>query len=248
MKYTRCFVLFFIFTFPTVSSADSIEYYDTWKFEQLEKYKLTWFYNTKIDKESNHPNIAQVNNKKFVVHQGVRPPTINGIYLLEHAEIKRGEDVLDLGTGTGIHAIFAAEKARRVVATDIFGLAVDNARINAQRHGVEKKIDFRTGDLFTPLSNNEKFDVIYFNINYPFKTSDRDRKNLHERFFSQAHKHLKPNGRIYYQTSFIKNFPHIYDMLNRYNFRIMELHMEYTLPHKHEPVFMMLQSNKESKK
>ena len=53
---------------------------------------------------------------------------------------------------------------------------------------------------------------------------------------------MKPNARIYYQTSFIKNIPYIYDMLSRNNFRIMEVRMEHMVSYSHEPLFMMIQS------
>ena len=172
----------------------------------------------------------------------VKPPMMNGVYLLEHSKVNEGDEVLDIGTGSGLHAIFAAEKAKLVIATDIYEPAIENAKINAQRHGVEDKIDFRVGDLFQPINENEKFDVFFININFPSRATDDRRNRLHERLFAEISKYMKPNARIYYQTSYVKNIPHIYYMLDRHNFRIKEMHMVHMPNNDHEPLFLRIQS------
>lgn len=233
-------VLCMIYVVPSWSDTETEDYYKKWEFSHSDKYKLTWYYNTEKDFNANHPNRVSVGDKTFTMRPDVRPPTINGVYLLEYSKVNEGDDVLDVGTGSGIHSIFAAQKANHIVATDIYAPAIENAIANAKMHQVTDKIDFRVGDLLGPLRDDEKFDVVYFNINYPFSVDDKDRQRLHERFFSGIHRHLKPDARIYYQTSFIRNLPDIYEMLTRNGFRIMEMHMEYLLPSKHEPVFFMV--------
>jgi ribosomal protein L11 methyltransferase len=58
----------------------------------------------------------------------------------------RGRCVLDVGTGSGILAIAAGRLgARRVIAVDVESEAVDAARANAERNGVE--VDVRAGSL-----------------------------------------------------------------------------------------------------
>lgn len=234
------FILLAGFVVPVGAMADEEDYYSTWDAKMPGRYQLVWYYKTKLDFHRNQPNEVLVHDKKFVVRPDVRPPTINGVYLLEYAKVNEGEDVLDLGTGTGLHAIFAVEKANRVVATDIYPNAILNARTNAKLHDVEDRIDFRVGDLFKPIKETEKFDVIFININFPFAVGD-DRQRLHDRFFSDVHNYMKPKARIYFQTAFVKNIPQIYEMLAGYNFRIVEMHMEHMPEHKHEPLFLMLQ-------
>jgi SAM-dependent methyltransferase len=56
---------------------------------------------------------------------------------------------IDLGTGSGVHAILAADHCQRVVAVDINPRALEFARFNAALNGVEN-IDFVLGDLFEP--------------------------------------------------------------------------------------------------
>lgn len=218
------------------------EPYATWNFQYPGTHTLVWYYDTRQDYLKNEPNRAVVDDVEFAVTPGVSPPSENSIYLLEYSHVNQGEDVLDIGTGTGLHAIFAAKKAKRIVATDIAPAAIANARFNVQRLGLESKIDLRVGDLFQPLKPGEKFDVIYFNINFPFSTDPSARNALHERLFSEVRPHMKPGARIYYQTSFIKNFPRIYDMLQRHHMRIMEMHMAHLTQYRHEPVIMMIQA------
>lgn len=61
--------------------------------------------------------------------------------------------------------MFAAEKAKKVVATDINPLAVKCAKINAKINSVTEKIDIRHGNLFDPVKN-ERFDLIIFSPPY----------------------------------------------------------------------------------
>jgi tRNA1(Val) A37 N6-methylase TrmN6 len=240
--YTACTIASVGCATSPSTDTDDNESYATWEMPNPGKFKLIWYYTTKDDFIKNNPGRALVGDKQFITSSDVRPPTINSIYLLEHSYINEGDEVLDVGTGCGIHAIFSADKAKRIVATDIYEPAIENAKTNAQLNGVLEKIDFRLGDLFGPIKDDEKFDAIYFNINFPFKHDSKDRTLLHERFFAEVRKYMKPNARIYFQTNFIKNFPYIYDMLNRNRFRIMEMHAKYILSQRHEPVFMMIQS------
>jgi HemK-related putative methylase len=73
--------------------------------------------------------------------------------------------VLDLGTGSGIGAIFAARWAAQVIAVDINPEAVRCARINALLNRLETKIEVRHGNLFAPVAG-ERFDLVLFNPPY----------------------------------------------------------------------------------
>ncbi len=57
---------------------------------------------------------VRANNKFFYVLPDVVAPSIQSIFLLENTTINFGEDVLDIGAGSGIQAIFAAQKANFV--------------------------------------------------------------------------------------------------------------------------------------
>ena len=118
---------------------------------------------------------------------------------LDARQVRADGVVLDLGTGSGVCAIFAAQIAQRVVAVDINPAAVRCAAINARLNHLEHRIEVRHGDLFAPVAG-ERFDLIAFNP--PFlrgaPRSDRDRAwrstDVAERFAAGLRGHLKPGG------------------------------------------------------
>jgi methylase of polypeptide subunit release factors len=113
--------------------------------------------------------------------------------------IGKEAEVLDLGTGSGVCALFAARHARRVVAVDINPAAIRCAGINIQLNRLEHKVELRQGDLFAPVAQ-ERFDVVLFNP--PFllgpPSDDRDRAwrspDIAARFAAELGAHLKPGG------------------------------------------------------
>lgn len=72
---------------------------------------------------------------------------------------------LDLGTGSGVGAVFAARRGWRVTAVDVNPQAVRCARVNALIHGLEDRVETRQGDLFEPV-DGERFDLVIFNPPY----------------------------------------------------------------------------------
>jgi HemK-related putative methylase len=73
-----------------------------------------------------------------------------------------GSRALDLGTGSGVGAVFAARRGHQVVAVDVNPEAVRCVRLNALLNGLEDRIEARRGDLFAPVAG-ETFDLILFN-------------------------------------------------------------------------------------
>ncbi len=107
--------------------------------------------------------------------------------------------VLDLGTGSGVGAIFAARYARCVTATDINPEAARCARINAWMNQVADRVEVLEGDLFAPIGDR-RFDVIAFNPPF-FRGEPRDRldqawrsTDVIERFAAEVRDHLLPAG------------------------------------------------------
>jgi HemK-related putative methylase len=111
-------------------------------------------------------------------------------------------DVLDLGTGSGVCAVFAARHAHRVVAVDINRNAVRCAAANAGLNGLAARIECRHGDLFAPVAG-ERFDVIFFNppflIGAPASERDAAWRSLDvaRRFADELDAHLAPRGCVY---------------------------------------------------
>lgn len=69
---------------------------------------------------------------------------------------------LDMGTGSGVGAVFLARRGWRVAAVDLNPEAVRCARINALLNRVEDRVEVRQGDLFGPVEG-ERFGLILFN-------------------------------------------------------------------------------------
>jgi len=106
---------------------------------------------------------------------------------------------LDMGTGSGIGAVFAARLGYRVTAVDINPDAVRCARINALQHHLEEHIEVRLGDLFEPV-RRERFDVVLFNPPFfrgePRTTLDAAWRSVDvpERFVAGLPAALQPAG------------------------------------------------------
>ncbi len=83
-------------------------------------------------------------------------------YLLSRALLNpEVENTLDMCTGCGLHAIFAAKYSKRVTGVDKNPRAVNFAQFNALLNQVEN-VRFLAGDLYEPV-NGEKFDWIIAN-------------------------------------------------------------------------------------
>jgi len=149
------------------------------------------------------------NDHVFYVFEDVYEPAEDTFLLAENFRVYKNDFVLDMGTGCGILGILAAEKAKAVVAVDTNPYAVSCAKMNAKTNGVERKMGILRGDLFQPIKEGKRFDVILFNA--PYLPSEPEEKktwieqawaggvggrDLIDRFLLEASKYLKVSGRI----------------------------------------------------
>jgi release factor glutamine methyltransferase len=76
--------------------------------------------------------------------------------------------VLDVGTGSGAIALALAHEGRfgAIVATDVSLDALAVAAANAARCGLDGRVEFRSGHVWTPIAAAERFDVIVANPPY----------------------------------------------------------------------------------
>lgn len=114
--------------------------------------------------------IERVSGVDFLVLPGVFNPVVfrTGRYLADYikampavAENNSGErpTALDVGTGCGIHAVFAAKRGYRVDAVDVSPEAIRCARINVFLNRCEDDVSMHVGDLFGPISGKQ-FDLV----------------------------------------------------------------------------------------
>lgn len=104
-----------------------------------------------------------------VFHPGVFWSTPVFISFLQKIDFQ-GKKVLDVGTGSGLLALFAARHGARVTALDINPLAVETARHNAGANGLE--LEVLESDLLEQLPP-QRFDIILVNPPY-FAAAPRD--------------------------------------------------------------------------
>lgn len=107
----------------------------------------------------------------FAVDARVLIPRPETEVLVEEAlaRVKKRESpplrVLDVGTGSGVLAVvLARELEATVVASDVSAGALEVAALNAERHGVRERIDFRCASLIP--DDCEPFDLIVSNPPY----------------------------------------------------------------------------------
>ena len=110
--------------------------------------------------------LESVRGLPLVVWPDVLNPVVfrSGEYFVEIiANLPRTQGrALDMGTGSGVCAIFAAKQGYRVTAVDINPEAVRCAKINCLLNSVESQVDVREGDLFDTV-RGERFDLVMFN-------------------------------------------------------------------------------------
>lgn len=156
---------------------DSVYTIDFYDFEE-EDYQNSWkkyFYTQKISErfvvkptwreyEPQEDELVIEIDPGRAFGTGTHPTTSLCIKLMEE-NIKEGNTVIDVGTGSGILMV-AAEKlgAGKIVGTDIDPMAVEVAEENLLLNKVDmEKAKAYAGDLVTVVQN-EKFDVVVANI------------------------------------------------------------------------------------
>ncbi|MGD6809950.1 MAG: HemK2/MTQ2 family protein methyltransferase [Candidatus Bathyarchaeia archaeon] len=146
---------------------------------------------------------------KFDITDDVFEPSEDSFLFAENLDVQAGDEVLDLGTGSGILGVLAAQKAKSVLAIDINPYAISCAKRNAFLNSVPDKMGFLRGDLLSALNTDALFDVILFNAPYlPSEPHEVETwigrawaggatgRDVVDHFIPQAARHLKPSGRI----------------------------------------------------
>ncbi len=129
-------------------------------------------FNTLVQARARHQPLAQIRGwrafwgRKMHVTPDVLDPRPDSETLIERALDGPYETVLDLGTGSGalVVTLLAERRDAQAVAVDISPAALAVARLNAQRHGVARRLDLRISDWFDAVDG--RFDLIICNPPY----------------------------------------------------------------------------------
>jgi len=158
--------------------------------------------------------MLELHGIKLKISKGVYEPAEDTFLLisaLQKSDLKN-KTVLEIGTGSGIIALFAARFAKSVLAVDINPEAIKYAKENAAQNKI-KNIEILQSDLFENVK--QKFDIIVFNPPYlpdePL-TADialdggPDGRKIIERFLRDVPKFLNPQGRILLLESSLSHY------------------------------------------
>jgi release factor glutamine methyltransferase len=145
-------------------------------------------------------------------------PAEDSYLLADNLEIKKSQSVLEIGTGSGIVAMYASRLTDAITVTDINFDACELARKNFEANSIEG-IEILFGNMFEPVKNR-KFDVILFNtpylpteedevidsnLNYAFDGGLNGRKVI-DLFLNEVSNHLNDGGIVQMiQSSFSGN-------------------------------------------
>ena len=169
---------------------------------------------------------------EFIINtdDNVYVPAEDSYLLAENLLIKEGQSVLEIGTGSGIVAMYASKLTDKITVTDINFDACQLAEKNFRENGIEN-IEILFGNLFEPVKNR-KFDVILFNtpylptedgevledtINYAFDGGLNGRKVI-DVFLNEVGNHLNDGGIVQLIQSSLSGNEETLDMLDELGF------------------------------
>lgn len=168
------------------------------------------------------------------LNERVFAPSPNGSFYGEQLRIHPGDHVIDIGTGSGVLAIFAAKRGAVVSATDTDAEAIELAGRNARSNQVE--IELKQGSMFG--SFERRFDVILANlpneiVNQDYIDAigaelartmdggDRGNKYILELLIT-AHRHMHEGSRLYLPIHTLTDYKRtIEEMLKSYQAKLV---------------------------
>ena len=159
--------------------------------------------------------------------------------IFDEIPINEIKNILDLGTGTGIVAIFLELLnlfPSQIYASDILQNAIKCAQMNEIRNNIENKINYIHSDLFESFPNHLKnsFDIIIFNPPYLPSIERIEKKSIDyawdggidglkvlSNFFSQVklYLNLQKQSYIYYICSSKTNLDELYKLIKERGFK-----------------------------
>lgn len=165
----------------------------------------------------------------FLVYPNTFQPFEDSVPLVENFIINNGESVLDVGTGAGTIAIFAALKgAKRVLAVDVNPNAVRSAKENVRRHNLEHIIEVRLSNVFSAVEKGEKFDVVTGNLPFTNETASKGVAqavydpffNTNKDFLGGVSSYRKSKGRVYFSQANFGNLEVFFGLAEKQGFLI----------------------------
>jgi protein-L-isoaspartate O-methyltransferase len=157
---------------------------------------------------------------KIMLTDGVFAPTHTSREVAESLEVRPGEVVIDVGSGSGVLSFVAARLgASKVYGTEVNPEAIRVSRENARLIGADQIVEFHEGSLFDPL-DGVRADVVIGDVSgvpdeiallsdwFPGGFSGGPTgAEVPVAMLLSAGRHLKPGGRLYLPTGSIQDEP-----------------------------------------
>ncbi|SFP20513.1 50S ribosomal protein L11 methyltransferase [Salibacterium halotolerans] len=196
----------------TITEVEEEDWAHAWK----QYYKPVKVTDTLTITPSWEPYVPENSNEKVIeldpgmaFGTGTHPTTVLCLSALEH-EIKGGEKVIDVGTGSGVLAVGAAKfGAAGVTALDLDQTAVEAARENTAVNQVENTVTVKQNNLLD--HETHQADIIVANI----------LADIIIRLTSDAWKSLKPGGLFITSGIISGKKKEVMDNLEKENFEIL---------------------------
>ncbi len=154
------------------------------------------------------------------VPEGVWNPTPHGMHLgnmILDLEFKDA-DVLELGSGCGNHTILIAQKKpKKLTVTELNQSVLDNTRHNLGKNHIDLPVDYVVAD-WTHI-NTGPFDVLI--TNPPFtKSGKRYYRYFIDTLINDAHKLVKPGGRLIFVQSSMADVNRSINLMNEWGMTV----------------------------
>ena len=178
---------------------------------------------------------------------------MDAVLLSAFAEVRKGEKVVDFGTGTGVIPILLEAKTdgEKFVGLEIQAESVDMAKRSVQMNDLEKKIEIIEGDIkkASEIFGKDSFDVVVTNPPYmsennglenpeePKAIARHEIKCSLEDVIREAAAVLKPQGR-FYMVHRPRRLADAMELMRQYKIEPKQIRMVY--PYVDKPSNMVL--------
>lgn len=107
--------------------------------------------------------------------------------------LRAGSQILELGCGYGLDAMYFARCGHTVIATDFSEEAIGRARRFWGEHPLARRVDFRVMDMAQPFPHRDgSFDAVYSHLSLHYFTDEVTRKIL-----AEIRRVLRPSGLLF---------------------------------------------------